>query len=106
MPNLSKIEHAANHLAAVLMERYGYYTDDKPVIRIENAEKAIIAWNGPEAWATNDTYWLHEEFQILRMEAGIEPEEYNPDHYKPYFDNVPGFEIEAATSYSISIHKC
>lgn len=92
----------ADKVAKDLVDRYGYYTDDKPVVR-EIDGGYSVSWNGPTDWATNDTYWFHEEIASMRAEFGGDTS-YNEEDYKPYYDDVRGFTLEPINGYELGIY--
>jgi hypothetical protein len=103
--NMKRIKTVATEIAATLVKRYGYYTDDKPFVEIVSPTHARVAWNGPTDWATNDPYWLFEEVASMMVEFTGEYPKYDAEKYKPFYDEFDGYEIEAETGYSISIRR-
>lgn len=95
---------AANRVAQNLVDRYGYYSDDKPVVRQVDRDTYSVAWNGPSDWATNDTYGFHEEIAGEMAEFGGDPS-YKSDSYKPFYDEIPGFFMEPNTGYELHIYR-
>ena len=91
---------AAQKVADTITDRYGYYSDDEPVVRVHDRETASVSWEGPMDWTTNDPYWFHEELVGMGMES-----DYNADNYKPYFDEIKGFEMEPYDGYTLMIRK-
>lgn len=91
---------AAKKVADTLVDRYGYYTDDEPVIRVHDRESASVSWDGPTDWAMNDPYWFHEELVGYGLES-----DYSADNYKPFFDDIPGFELEPYDGYTLMIRR-
>ena len=98
------LKDAANKVAKTLVDRYGYYTDDKPVVRQVDDETYSVAWNGPTDWATNDPYWFHEEVASMMAEFGGDTS-FDPKKYKPFYDEIPGFYMEPYSGYDLRIYK-
>jgi hypothetical protein len=99
---MKKLMKEANRVAGELLENYGYYTSDKPVVR-EGENCALVAWDGPTDWATNDTYWLHEEVADYAAEFGG-GKKYNAEAYKPYFTEKAGFYYEPYDGYTLGVY--
>lgn len=95
---------AAEQVAKNLVDRYGYYSSDKPVVRQIDNNMYSVSWNGPTDWATNDTYGFHEEIAGDIAEFGGDTE-YNADSYTPYYDEIPGFFMEPNTGYELHIMR-
>lgn len=99
---MKKLMKEANRVAGELLENYGYYTSDKPVVR-EGEHCALVAWDGPTDWATNDPYWLHEEIADYVAEFGGSTK-YNAEAYKPYYTEKPGFYYEPYDGYTLGVY--
>jgi hypothetical protein len=98
------IKQVAEQVIATLSERYGYYTEQEPTL-IEREDSVLVSWEcGPYQWAGNDPYWLHEELAPMMAEFGADTS-YNPDNYKPYYDEVSGFDFEPEESFSLAIRE-
>ncbi len=104
-----KLRQAANQVKLSLTARYGYFSEDKPIVTIRDGESpggphAVVSWEcGPPQWATNDTYWLHEEIAPVIAEFSVNTQ-YKASYYKPYFDEIEGFIMEAINSYELGIY--
>ena len=90
----------ATKVANELTDRYGYYTDDEPVVRVHDRESASVSWDGPESWTQNDPYYFHEELVGMGLES-----DYKEDNYQPFYDEVAGFEMEPYDGYTLMIRK-
>jgi len=121
-----ELRQVAEKVKMDLIARYGYFTEDRPVVTFgidliggiwtldkrgeteasdEECENpyAVVSWEcGPPQWSTGDTYWLHEEIAPLMQEFGVDPK-YDSSKYKPYFDEVEGFYMEPVNSYQLAI---
>jgi hypothetical protein len=98
------LKGAANRVAQNLVDRYGYYSDDKPVVQQVDRDTFSVSWNGPSDWPTNDTYGFHEEIAGDIAEFGGETA-FDADSYKPYFDEIPGYYMEPNTGYELHISR-
>jgi hypothetical protein len=104
------VKQAAEQIKSNLIERYGYFTDSEPMIDVRQTlhgssepTHALVIWEcGPPEWATGDTYWLHEEVAHMLIEFGADPS-YDPDQYKPYFDEIAGFYFEPVNSFTLAV---
>jgi len=98
------VKDAAKKVAQNLVDRYGYYTDQKPVVRQVDNDTYSVSWDGPTDWATNDTYWFHEEIADMMSEFGGDTS-YDSSKYKPFYDQIPGFYMEPYSGYELRIYK-
>ena len=101
------LTEAAEKVVKTLVDRYGYYSDSRPVVSIETDKwggmYAQVMWEcGPPQWATGDTYWLHEEVASMMAEFGADTA-YDADKYRPYWDAEWGTFYEAQNSFTLHI---
>lgn len=101
-----ELSRAALLVKLNLVARYGYYSDERPVVSfIEDEQCYVVSWEGgPFDWATNDPYWLHEEIVPMMKEFKVDTR-YNAEEYEPYFDELPGFYYEPVTGSQLSIRE-
>lgn len=110
---LALLQEAGSKVIAQLIERYGYWSEDKPVTmlcddqRDGHVNSIQVSWEcGPPQWALGDTYWMHEELVSMGQEFTMGKDNcfiYDPMDYAPFFDQKDGFFYEPYDSFTLSI---
>ena len=110
---LALLQEAGERVKAQLSERYGYWNESNPVMmtcddtRDNGINSVQVSWEcGPPQWASQDTYWMHEELIYMMEEFTMGQDNcfiYDPMDYTPFFDELDGFEYEPVDSFTISI---
>lgn len=98
------VEGAARQVAKGLVDRFGEYIDDKPVVRQVDDRTWAVAWEGVPSWAMNDPYDAWEEFASEMEEFGGAGS-YNESDHEPYYDDIPGFWMEPYSPYVLHITR-
>lgn len=92
------VEKVAEKIVSEIMASVGYYSDDKPRIRLF-ADRAIVSWeSGPFEWTMNDGYGEFEELKGYGM-----PGEYKEKKYWTY--EPKGFWVEPLNGCELEIGK-
>lgn len=100
---LALLQEAGNKALEQLIERYGWYSEDGPLVHWDDSSLTITWECGPPSWALGDTYWMHEEVMSMAQEFGVATPPFKASDYKPFWDGLDGFFYEPYNSYTLTI---